>query len=359
MIRKTERVTAILTILLVCLCGTLQAQRTRDRITGNVCNTAAGINGVYRIDMDGSDKLYSVIEGATSNVPYGEQQQFFIDLAVRLTPPDLLAIECRGNRVSLGSSRAPRVDFVADGIVRNARTADGNTVSSRIGLERNSLTFNSSGGGNDKVSFTFTPLENGRRLRVTRRISAAELIEPVIIQTFYDKINEVVSWDIYGAKPLDSQIAGQTQEKISSEKISRTSGVRTRISAGQNNEANNLRDSLFSWIEATNARNIEKQMAFYMPELKAFYLARNASRNAVRVEKSRAFAAAKSIDIRAEEPEIIFQGGGQLAIMRFRKKYNIDNGSKSRSGEVIQELRWQQTARGWKIFSERDIRVLR
>ncbi|HEX9960610.1 MAG TPA: hypothetical protein VGB00_06750, partial [Pyrinomonadaceae bacterium] len=93
--------------------------------------------------------------------------------------------------------------------------------------------------------------------------------------------------------------------------------------------------------------------------LKAFYLARNASRNAVRVEKSRAFAAAKSIDIRAEEPEIIFQGGGQLAIMRFRKKYNIDNGSKSRSGEVIQELRWQQTARGWKIFSERDIRVLR
>jgi ketosteroid isomerase-like protein len=354
MIRKTGRVTAILTILLICLCGTLSAQRTRERITENVCNTATGITGVYRIDMDGSDKLYSVIEGATSNVPYGEQQQFFIDLAVRLTPPDLLAIECRGNRVSLGSSRAPRVDFVADGIARNARTTDGKTISSRIGFERNSLTFSSSGGGSDKVSFAFTPLENGRRLRVTRRISAAELIEPVIIQTFYDKINEVVSWDIYGAKPLDNQTAGQTTEKISP-----TSGVRTRISAGENNEASNLRDSLFRWIEATNARNIEKQMAFYMPELKAFYLARNASRNSVRVEKSRAFAAAKSIDIRAEEPEIIFQNGGQMAIMRFRKKYNIDNGSKSRRGEVIQELRWQQTARGWKIFSERDIRVLR
>jgi ketosteroid isomerase-like protein len=327
----------------------------RERITGNVCHPASGLNGVYRIDVDSSDKLYSVIEGATSNVPYGEQQQFFIDLAVRLTPPDLLAIECRGKRVSLGSSRAPRVDFVADGIVRSIRTTDGGVLRSRIGLERSSLTFNSSGGSNDSVSFTFTPLENGRRLRVTRRISAAELIEPVIIQTFYDKINEVVSWDIYGAEPLDNRAAaGQTKERTPS-----AFTTRTRISGGGNNEASSLRESLARWVEATNARNIEKQMAFYMPELKAFYLARNASKTAVRLEKTRAFAAAKAIDIRAEEPEIIFQNGGRMAIMRFRKKYNIDNGAKSRRGEVIQELRWQQTTGGWKIFSERDIKVLR
>ncbi len=100
-------------------------------------------------------------------------------------------------------------------------------------------------------------------------------------------------------------------------------------------------------------------MSFYMPELKAFYLARNASRNSVRVDKTRAFAAAKSIDIRAAEPEIIFQDGGRMAIMRFRKKYRVENGSKIRSGEVVQELRWQQTNDGWRIFSERDIKVLR
>ncbi len=96
-----------------------------------------------------------------------------------------------------------------------------------------------------------------------------------------------------------------------------------------------------------------------MPELKAFYLARNASRNSVRLEKTRAFAATKSIDIRAAEPEIIFQDGGRAAIMRFRKKYSIENASKRRSGEVVQELRWQQTSGGWKIFSERDIKVIR
>jgi ketosteroid isomerase-like protein len=120
-----------------------------------------------------------------------------------------------------------------------------------------------------------------------------------------------------------------------------------------------LRAALDQWIAATNGRDIEKQMSFYMPELKAFYLSRNTSQNSVRIEKTRTFAAAKSIDIRAAEPEIIFQDGGRAAIMRFRKKYNIDNGSRNRSGEVVQELRWQQTAGRWKIFSERDIKVIR
>lgn len=358
MIGKTGRGVTILTILLVCFCAAVavvRAQGVRERLSGNACQPSVGLNGVYRIDAESSDKLYTVIEEATSNVPYGKQQQFFIDLAVRLTPPDLLAIECRGNRVALGSSRAPRVDFVADGVTRTARTADGGILRSRIGLERNSLTFNSSGGSSDNVQFTFTPLENGRRLRVTRRIAAAELTEPLIIQTFYDKINNVVSWDIYGAQPLSNQTAAQTNENPAPRL---TSGTRTRISA-ENNKADNLRDSLSEWISATNAKNIEKQMSFYMPELKAFYLARNASKNSVRGEKVRAFAAAKSIDVRAEEPEIIFQEGGRMAIMRFRKKYDINNGAKSRRGEVIQELRWQQTTGGWKIFSERDIKVLR
>jgi ketosteroid isomerase-like protein len=361
MIRINRRIITVLAFLSVICFGTAfegNAQRSRERITsGNVCNPSMGLSGVYRIDIDSSDKLYSVIENASSSVPYGEQQQFFIDLAVRLTPPDLLAIECRGNRVSLGSSRAPRVDFVADGVMRSVRATDGTVLRSRIGLERNNLTFNSSGGSNDNVNFTFTPLENGSRLRVTRRINAAELIEPVVIQTFYNKINSVVRWDIYADAPVDERTAGQPNREQNPSTSSTT--PRQRVTRNENNEADALRDSLTQWINATNARNIDKQMIFYMPELKAFYLARNASKSTVRVEKTRAFSSAKSVDIRAEEPEIIFQNAGRTAIMRFRKKYSIENGAKSRRGEVIQELRWQQTGNGWRIFSERDIRVLR
>lgn len=96
-----------------------------------------------------------------------------------------------------------------------------------------------------------------------------------------------------------------------------------------------------------------------MPELTAFYLTRNAPRSAVRAEKNRAFLTAGSIDIRAEEPEIIFQNGGTTAVMRFRKQYRIVASDKARSGEVVQELRWKKTASGWRIFSERDVRVIR
>jgi ketosteroid isomerase-like protein len=352
MLRIKSRIIIVLTILLACFCITLNAQATRERTTQNVCSATSGLTGVYRINVDDSDKLYSVIEGASSNVPYGEQQQFFMDLAVRLTPPDLLAIECRGNRVTLGSSRASRVEFQADGITRNTRTADGKAVRSRIGLERGSLVFNSSGESSDNLSFTFTPVENGQRLRVTRRIAAKELVEPVIIQTIYNKIADVARWDIYGETQADKQVAGQ-DSRIESPSVS--PGARaTRIG---NDEAVTIREALNQWIEATNRRNVERQMSFYMPELKAFYLARNASRNVVRVEKVR-LSAAKSIDIRAEEPEIIFQDGGRTAIMRFRKKYRVENKSKISRGEVVQELRWQRTSGGWRIFSERDIRVI-
>lgn len=353
MIRINSRLIKILTILLVFFCGTAPAQNARDRETRGGCGATSPLNGVYRIDAANSDQLYSVIEGATSNVPYGEQQQFFNDLAVRLTPPDLLAIECRGSRVSLGSSRASRVEFLVDGATRSVRNAQGRAVRSRIAFEGDGLIFNSGGGREDSLSFKFTPLENGKRLRVTRRISAQELIEPVVIQTIYNKIGAAARWDIFGERQTDSQIAKQPNSANNSSEPPAARSARM-----ESNQADVLRDALDQWIEATNRRDLEKQMSFYPPQLKAFYLARDAPRSSVRLEKSRAFAAAKSISIRAAEPEIVFQNGGQTAIMRFRKKYSVESGTKSRRGEVIQELRWQQVGGSWKIFSERDIKVI-
>lgn len=341
----------ILLIFLNCFSETFDGQTPRARATQNICTAASDLNGVYRINAVESDPLYSVIEGASSNVPYSEQQQFFMDLAVRLTPPDLLAIECNGTKITLGSSRAARVVFQADNVQRANRNADGQMTRSRIGFERNSLIFNSSG-GSDNLSFSFTPLENGQKLRVVRRIAAKELVEPVVIQTIYNKIAAIARWDIYGETQTDVQTA-KSNDKTDSTITSRKENP-ARI---ENDEVQTVRKALDQWINATMRRNIEGQMSFYMPQLQAFYLARNASRNSVRAEKTR-LSAAESIDIRAEEPEIIFQKGGNEAIMRFRKKYRITNQSKIRRGEVVQELRWQRTNGGWKIFSERDIRVI-
>lgn len=130
---------------------------------------------------------------------------------------------------------------------------------------------------------------------------------------------------------------------------SKAEGVESARSSGAE-----LRSALDGWIAATNARDVEKQMEFYAPNVEAFYLSRNASRAAVREEKSRLFSQARAVDVRASEPEIRLSRDGSKAVMRFRKRYQIDE----RGGEVLQELRWRRTPSGWRIVGERDLRVI-
>ncbi len=118
-----------------------------------------------------------------------------------------------------------------------------------------------------------------------------------------------------------------------------------------------LRAALGDWLAATNSRDVGRQMSYYAPKVEAFYLSRNAPREAVRAEKARLFARASSVNVEAAPPEIRMSRDGRTAVMRFRKRYRI-TGEDSRSGEVLQELRWRRTGAGWKIVGERDLRVL-
>jgi len=271
-----------------------------------------------------------------------------MDLSTRLTPPDMLAIDCNGRQVSVASSRAPKTTFIADGVTRHERSSSGNFVQSRVTLSNNTLTFTSTGHAEDRINVAFQSIDDGRRMRVTRRIYAEQLSEPIVIQTVYDKISDVVRWDGFAG---ESQVAAARSPQ-------RTANTTLRTTSGSS-EAAALRQSLEAWIAATNRKDIDRQMSFYARELKAYYLSRNTPQSAVRAEKDRAFLSARSIDIRAEEPEIVFQDQGRTAVMRFRKSYRIADRSRTKSGEVIQELRWQRTANGWRIFSERDVRVIR
>lgn len=124
------------------------------------------------------------------------------------------------------------------------------------------------------------------------------------------------------------------------------------------NEQTELNSSLDRWISATNARNVDEQMSYYAPKVNAYYRTRNASPELVRAEKKRVFERASAVDIKTSKPEITMSRDGQSATMRFRKKYDIREGEKSRSGEVIQELRWIKSGGDWKIVSERDVKVI-
>jgi ketosteroid isomerase-like protein len=349
---KTYRVAALL-VALACVCQ--PAGRAQARRGG----AESRLSGVYRINPERSDALYSVVASATSKLPFAEQQKFFIDLAVRLTPPDLLAIERKGRRVQIASSRAPRIAFDADGAAHGERAADGRGVTTRAAFDGDRLSVNVAGGTDDRFSVVFASIDGGRSLDVTRRITAPQLNEPVVIHSVYEKISDEPRWDVYGESQLASNERSARPSSSSSSTPDPSSTTSSARAGGGGGWAEALRSALDEWVRATNERDIARQMEFYAPQLEAFYLTRNVPRSQVRAEKQRVFARASVIDVRAEAPEIVLGDAGRTAVMRFRKQYEIANGARSRRGEVVQELRWRRTPEGWKITSERDVRVLR
>jgi hypothetical protein len=116
----------------------------------------------------------------------------------------------------------------------------------------------------------------------------------------------------------------------------------------------------FQWLDATLARDFAAQSAFYPDRMDVFYLWRDVPKSAVMAEKRRVFERARVIDIRIDPPQLLVDPGAGSGRMYFRKTYVIEAGGKlDRSGEVLQELRWTKQEDGWKIVSERDLRVIR
>ncbi|HEV3468451.1 MAG TPA: protein kinase [Pyrinomonadaceae bacterium] len=117
--------------------------------------------------------------------------------------------------------------------------------------------------------------------------------------------------------------------------------------------------ALDQWVAATNARDVNGQLAHYAPRLTSFYLSRGVSREAVRAEKMRAFGEADQVQISIADPVFRVARDGRTAVVRFRKQFLIDSGGQRRTGEVVQELHWAKLGSGWKITSERDLQVVR
>lgn len=156
------------------------------------------LTGLYRLDFTRSDDPRVAAERATTFLLPEEQQRVIESLTTRLTSPDQIAIERRGRSISIGSTRAPRVTFDADGRTRTERSDDGHIVTTRAALYGDQLMISSTGMRDDEFSVNFDSINNGTRLRVTRRIRDERLDQPVVVQSTYNKISGVARFNIYG-----------------------------------------------------------------------------------------------------------------------------------------------------------------
>ncbi|HKR02890.1 MAG TPA: YMGG-like glycine zipper-containing protein [Pyrinomonadaceae bacterium] len=175
-----------------------RSQSARSTNTRATNPTESRLTGVYRLNVASSDDPQAAAERAFSAYAFGPDQNAMDELVNRLTSPDQLSLERRGMTVSIASTRAPRITFEADGLERTEPGRDGQMVRTRAVLNGDDLMVSSSGSGDKGFSVTFTPIEQGRRLRVTRRIFSEEIGQPVVVQSIYDKTSSVARWSVYG-----------------------------------------------------------------------------------------------------------------------------------------------------------------
>jgi hypothetical protein len=155
-------------------------------------NTTAsyGLTGTYQLDTSRSEDARDIIERV--NIQNDSDRA---DLEAKLQAAEQIALDLRGNQVMLASSKASPVNFTADGRDRSERTSDGRTVRVRATLRGQELTVSSLGGETD-FTVTFASVENGKSLKVTRRITTPYLSQTVFAESFYTKTDSVAQLGI-------------------------------------------------------------------------------------------------------------------------------------------------------------------
>lgn len=172
-----------------------------DRPGGPIFNVDAQLTGTYRLDTSRSTDPRRAAEDATRNLPPERRQRVYDALLNRLEAPDTLAIERRGSNVSIASARAPQIDFVADGREHVETTPGGRTARVRASFSGDQLTVTRTGDRAQDFTVTFDPIDNGRRLRVTRSLYTSQMNQPILVESFYDKTSDVAQLNINQTSP--------------------------------------------------------------------------------------------------------------------------------------------------------------
>jgi len=155
------------------------------------------LTGTYRLDPSRSDDPSTAANRATQSLPLRDRQRVRDLLTARLESPDQISLDRNGRTIMIASSRAAQITFEADGTERIETTRNGRTIRATATLSGDQLMVSSIGDRGNDFSVTFSPVDNGRRLQVTRRVYVDGLSSPVQVQSVYDRTSDVARFDIY------------------------------------------------------------------------------------------------------------------------------------------------------------------
>ncbi len=159
------------------------------------------LTGTYRLNASQSTNPTLIARNATRNLPATQRQRVYDELITRIDPPNALAIERRGNMIAIASTRAPQINFVADGREHLETTEMGRTARVRATIQEDQLTVVRTGDRAHDFTVTFNPIDNGRRLLVTRNVYVDQLTQPVTVQTYYDRTSDIAQLNLHSTSP--------------------------------------------------------------------------------------------------------------------------------------------------------------
>ncbi|MFN7945095.1 MAG: YMGG-like glycine zipper-containing protein [Blastocatellia bacterium] len=159
--------------------------------------SSTGLTGTWRLDTSRSDNIDDAIDRAERGMSAADQSRFREMIRRRLESPDTLAIEQRGRTFTIASTRAPQLTFEADGRTHTEVLNRNRSVQVSAKTYGDQLVVSTTGNRGNDFHVTFDPIDNGERLRVTRRIYAERLSQPVVVSSVYDRTSNTAQLNLY------------------------------------------------------------------------------------------------------------------------------------------------------------------
>ena len=167
-------------------------QYSNDPVTG----VYRDLEGTYQLVVAQSDNPQRTVDTALRNLPVAERARVSRQILNRLDPPDAMAIDRTGGNIVIASSRGPQFTFDADGTPRTETGPGGQTIVTRASTYGDQLSVTTTGALNNEFAVVIEPLQGGQQLRVTRRIYADRLSQPIRLQTVYRKTSDTPDWNL-------------------------------------------------------------------------------------------------------------------------------------------------------------------
>lgn len=162
------------------------------------------LTGTFRLNPSRGDDARQAVDAATRNLSLAERQRVYDSLLRRLDPPQMIAIDRRGQAVTIASTRAPQINFTADGREQIETTQGGRQIRVRAAFQGDALTITRTGERANDFTVTFDPVDNGRQLMVTRTLYTDRVNQAVTVRTYYDRTSDVAQLNIYDTNREDS-----------------------------------------------------------------------------------------------------------------------------------------------------------